>query len=90
MAISRREKQSTRITGRRDSESDGTAKRTSTSTTGTSPRERRPGGSVRGHVRRDATTGRFRPPIRVTERLDGLELIERGRDDEWTGQRPGR
>ena len=90
MAIARSEKQSTRIKSRRDPKSKGTGKDASTCTTGTPPKGRHPGGSTQGHPGRDAATGRFRPAIRVTERVDGLELIERGRDDERTGQRAGR
>ena len=90
MAIARRANDGTRLKPHRDPESEGTGKDASTNTTGTPPKGRRPGESVRGHVRRDAATGRFRPAIRVTERVDGLELIERGRDDERTGQRTGR
>lgn len=90
MAIARNEKQSTRTKPRRDPKSEGAGKDASTCATGTPPKGRRPGGPARGRLGRDAATGRFRPAIRVTERVDGLELIERGRDDERTGQRTGR
>jgi hypothetical protein len=60
--------------------------KTSSSSKVTKPRPTKVTAGVKRAVRRDGSRPWFRPAIWVTERVDGLELIGRGRDEDRTGK----